>query len=388
MIPYLVNLLGFFVFSQLGFHFWPEWSVINGIRIDYLSPTLYVFDVIFILIWMLNSITPRPPLNLRGGVRRTRVILIIFIVLNVFFALSPLNSIFKWLRIYECFWLYQFFSKNLKYFKNLFLGFFVGIIFVSFLTVAQFVKGSSLGGIWYWMGERNFSLSTPGISKIYLKLGIWDLGIALRPYATFPHPNVLAGVFMITSILLLNTKNKILKTVGVLEWVIIFLTFSRTIIFLQIFILSLFAIKYQKKLVFLIIPLTIFLFVNHPNSLIERSTQISDFLKHFEIKNIFGWGLGNSIYYFSKYLFQIQPIHNIYLLIISETGLLFPLFMFWTFFKKIRIGLHSGNLWRNVFLITVFASGMTDHYWWTSPQAQIALSICLPFALKLGSERN
>lgn len=372
----LVSLLGFFVFSQFGLHFWPEWSVINGIRIDYLSPTTYLFDLIFLLILFFSKFRP--------GIQKHRFAICLFVSLNLFFALSPLNSIFKWLRIFECYWLFKFFDQNPKYLKNILLGFCGGIILVSILSIFQFINGSSMGGLWYWMGERNFNLSTPGVSKVYLG----DFGLALRPYATFPHPNVLAGVLMITSILLLNTKNKILKTVGVLEWIIVLLTFSRTIIFLQIFILFLLAIKYQKKLTLLIVPLIFFMLVSHPNSLTERSIQFNNYIKSFNPKNIFGIGMGNSIYYFSKYLFQIQPIHNIYLLIISEIGLFPSIFMFATLLRKIRIWSCSGNLWRNIFLITVFASGMTDHYWWTIPQAQIALSICLPFALKLGSERN
>ena len=37
--------------TQLGRHFWPEWSRVVGIRVDYLSPTLYLVDM-FWIIWI------------------------------------------------------------------------------------------------------------------------------------------------------------------------------------------------------------------------------------------------------------------------------------------------------------------------------------------------
>jgi len=34
-------LLVFLLPVQFGRHFWPEWSYVMGLRIDYLSPTIY-----------------------------------------------------------------------------------------------------------------------------------------------------------------------------------------------------------------------------------------------------------------------------------------------------------------------------------------------------------
>src|SRR5258708_7366824 len=36
--------------TQLGKHFWPDFSIVSGIRIDYLSPTVYITDVFLILL--------------------------------------------------------------------------------------------------------------------------------------------------------------------------------------------------------------------------------------------------------------------------------------------------------------------------------------------------
>ena len=40
--------------TQLGRHFWPEWSYVLGIRVDYLSPVLYLVDIIWILLLISN----------------------------------------------------------------------------------------------------------------------------------------------------------------------------------------------------------------------------------------------------------------------------------------------------------------------------------------------
>src|SRR3989344_9415701 len=45
-------LLILFLPTQLGRHFWPNFSFVSGIRIDYLSPTLYATDIFILLIFV------------------------------------------------------------------------------------------------------------------------------------------------------------------------------------------------------------------------------------------------------------------------------------------------------------------------------------------------
>ena len=42
--------------TQLGKHFWPGWSLISGIRVDYLAPTIYLVDIIVIMM-IISKIT-------------------------------------------------------------------------------------------------------------------------------------------------------------------------------------------------------------------------------------------------------------------------------------------------------------------------------------------
>ena len=41
--------------TQLGKHFWPEWSRVVGIRVDYLSPTLYFLDLVWLGLFLITN---------------------------------------------------------------------------------------------------------------------------------------------------------------------------------------------------------------------------------------------------------------------------------------------------------------------------------------------
>ena len=47
---YLVNLFVFLIPTQLALHFWLPGSFVFGIRVDYLAPSIYLTDILFVLI--------------------------------------------------------------------------------------------------------------------------------------------------------------------------------------------------------------------------------------------------------------------------------------------------------------------------------------------------
>ncbi|MBI3070230.1 MAG: hypothetical protein HYY87_02915, partial [Candidatus Levybacteria bacterium] len=58
----------------------------------------------------------------------------------------------------------------------------------------------SMGGLFYFFGERAFTSQTPGIANASI-----NGELMLRPYGTFPHPNVLGGYLTIAmAIVVLN----------------------------------------------------------------------------------------------------------------------------------------------------------------------------------------
>jgi hypothetical protein len=86
------SLILFSITVQLGKHFWPSWSFISGIRIDYLSPTLYLSDLIIIGLLLLAV---RRKKVVKTEFRRVRKEFLLFagfllwIVIGIIFSPSP-----------------------------------------------------------------------------------------------------------------------------------------------------------------------------------------------------------------------------------------------------------------------------------------------------------
>lgn len=334
-------LLLIFLPSQLGFHFWPEWSYINGVRIDYFSPTLYFTDFLVLVIFLLEL--PRLKIKL-SSIRLIGLISLMgFISLNIYFSFSPFVSFYKWLKIAELTFLAWFVAKNLRHsFKRplIIVMLLIPIAYSCILAVWQFLSQGSVGGVWYWLGERAFNNSTPGIANAVI-----NGQLVLRPYATFSHPNALAGFLLVAgSLVVLNIPHISRKiTAGVLALIllVVFLTLSRGSL------LSGWQLRQQLN------NIAIQQFSNSP---------------------LVGTGLGTSPLYgrnISNYAMLHQPIHNIYLLVLSETGVVG------------LIGLISliCYLWQRgkgrILLCLILALGFFDHYWLTLQQPQLLFALIL-----------
>ncbi len=370
----LLFILLLFLPSQLGFHFWPSWSFISGVRIDYLSPTLYLTDLIIFLLIFIH----RPKIKIP-------VLIIIFLTLNIFFSLSPLVSLFKWLRILEYYLLFLSLYKihDTRYIIQKALPW--AVIWVSFLAWLQFILQSSIGGLWYWLGERTFNVATPGLAKISL------LGHeTLRAYATFPHPNALAGFLLISFLILLCHSERsrgipyLSKSAIFIALLTIPITFSRTAIILELFLLVFFFVpKFKKILIsFSLLILTTY-FTTHYSQL---STSFTDRIwllqKSFLAIQKFpitGLGIGTFPVFQPEltapsFSLQFQPVHNIFLLLISELGLPFSIYML---YKLSRSIIHNSSF--IIPISVIVATGLVDHYWLTLPQNTLLLVVLIAF---------
>lgn len=366
--------------SQLGFHFWPSWSYVRGLPLDYLSPTLYLTDIFILSLFFVSNFRVRIKLPV-----------LVFIILNIFFSQSPLVSIFRWIRISEYYWLFRYliFEFDLK-FQIVKWSLSASLIWSSLLAWTQFIHQSSMGGLWYWLGERTFNLATPGISKIHLGFGAWDLGLILRPYATFPHPNALAGFLLVAGLLLyyLRTKSLISHISILMSLITIPLTFSRTAIFIEFMILVYWLslkIKNVKLGLILLFLLSPFLFlilyqIGNPSSLPERITQYKVALKVISSYPLFGVGLGSyipaaqSFYNLKSNIYNLvfQPVHNLYFLLACEFGI--PALIISGYFLA---RFFSTRLFLPITVVLI--SGLADHYWLTSHQNTFLLMLLFSF---------
>ncbi|MBI4039828.1 hypothetical protein HY389_00545, partial [Candidatus Daviesbacteria bacterium] len=224
----LLFLVLLFLPTQLGRHFWPQFSLVYSLPVDYLSPTLYFWDLL--LVGLLVSFLPR-----KSKVNHVCLNLLLVFLLTQFLSLIYAQNIgaalvkLEQLLITGLFGVYLA-SQKLNWLKpRLKTPLLIGLFFEIFLAITQFLKGGSL---WFWiLGERTFNLSTPAIAKFNF------LGLdSLRPYGTFSHPNILAAFLVIISpLLFFLLKNRswqvILLALGGLSLI---LTSSRTAILVGI----------------------------------------------------------------------------------------------------------------------------------------------------------
>lgn len=396
MAGILLSLLVLFLPLQLGRHLWLPASYIFGLKVDYLSPTFYLQDIVILCLIFLN----KGELFLTFK-RRKKLFTFYFLLftVNVFFSLTPLLSFFVWLRISEFLLLGIIISKNYRKALTSLEKFLPWVLLVEFgLGLAQVVKESSVGGLFWFFGERTFSLLTPGIAK-----GVWLGNVFLRPYGTFSHPNSLAGFSLVAIILILGGKklNPFKKLSVFLGFVLILLCFSRTVWLAGLILGICFAFSkmffglqngsknkklslsfpYLFSLVGILVTIFLFLRTNIEISSFENRRKLAEYsFTIIKQSPLFGVGANNFIVSLAQkntaweWFYWLQPVHNIFLLVASETGLVglgFFLFFLWTSFKK------RPRLPVLVALATILFTGLFDHYWLTLIQNQILFVIIL-----------
>lgn len=359
----LLSLISLFLPTQLGLHFWPLFSFIGGHRSDYLSPTLYFLDLPIIILIFVSLYKHFPQIK----ISLLNIFLSILILFNTINAIRPEVAIFHYLRFFEIFFLaYSLILNSSKFQTVLARLFSISLILFSSLAWMQFSLQHSLNGLWYLFGERQLNLYTSNVAKI--SLNSW--GLFLRPYSTFSHPNSLAG-FLIVSVFILKyffdkKPSKILIFSLVICLLTIFLTFSRTAIFL---VVVLFAFHLFKKNSLYIIPfllLPLLYFTGNQSSITERFTGVTVALNQIIVHPIWGIGFGNA----PLVTPDRQPIHCVPLLLILELGL--PLFLC-LIFILIKYIVNFRKLPQTLLFawVCIVATSLVDHYWMTQIQNQL-----------------
>jgi len=420
----LVFIFILFLPTQLGRHFFLPFSYLSGVRIDYLAPTIYLTDILIILLIFFNLKT------VLNFFRNRKLLFVLgLLLLNVILSLSPFISMYQYIDILKWLAVFSIFLKiGKKYLKEIYLAFFFGSIFQLILVILQFVNKHSIQGFYWFLGERFLNLSLPGVAKASIS------GVEfLRPYGTFSHPNSMGGFYLLIYFFFLmipniNIKNIIwdlgnhqslrsenknlnIKLIDAYMFregglfictLLIFLSFSKisilTLLFLTTIYLLLTTDKCKPcllaKIIVLIIAGSIFLLSqNDPQSLNNRIILLKNSWQIFLAHPFFGVGLGNYLIAQNKlpmnfsYYFQ-QPVHNIFLLWLTETGIIINGAIIWLMVYP-ELDLRFGGLaewakWLRIkkllityylLLITILITGSFDHYWLTLQQNFLLLAI-------------
>lgn len=382
--------------TQIGKHFWPSFSYIFSLKIDYLSPTIYFWDLLLLISFTLFLLT-----NHRLKLKPLFILAFFLITQALFFnASSPLVSLVR----LEQFLLAGMFAiylinrgfNNSKYLIS--LGLALGVVLESLISFGEFFKGGSLG-LWI-LGERTFSLSTLSIANFN-----WYGQILLRPYATFPHPNLLGAFIVIALTVLffvpLKSKNHFVASLGFIAGT---LSFSKSVIFLLFFQLLYILRRKLKFFLIFIILLSPFVYIRFNSALnfdvlsITRREELAQIaISQFLSQPLLGVGLNNFILSASSDLISgpnrfLQPVHNIFLLTLAETGLvglggflLFLSYPLWSL-KKVKDA-KTIFFVSSLFFIIIFL-GMFDHYFLTLPQGIRLLFLVWGLSLSLIAEKK
>ncbi len=382
--------------TQLGKHFWFDWSLVLGIKIDYLSPTLYLIDLIWLGLFIVESLSSNKVYQVKKWFNLKRIGIVVFVLINILLATNKWVAGMGWLRIFEMGWMIWFLNKNKKIVKDLLIKVIpLWIILESILAIGQISKGGSLNGIWWWLGERSFDFNTIGIAQ----MSVAGSGL-IRAYGTFSHPNSLAGFLLVALIWWIKfkpLKTEIIKK-NIYWWMVawlglvgIILTGSRTIWAMTLVVLIWFLGKSFKEIknrwksgiLILILLFLVFKIINfnYPiggflsgwdeNGLLKRGQLNLAALHMIKESPLFGVGMKNFLINLPEFqknnqIFWLQPVHNILLLLISEIGILGLGIITWLLFGWWKV-----KKWTKEDLLiigVIVLSGMMDHYWLTLPQ--------------------
>lgn len=391
---YLNYLLIFLPPTQLALHFWLPSSFVFGIRIDYLAPTIYLTDILFLSLFMVW---------VKGGYKRffeflnkNRVCLFLIILLafvNIVFSTSIIPSIYKWLKIGELvlFYFYLRERKDIFSSKTLLSVLYYSLIFFSIIGISQFVLGRTLGGPLYFLGERAFNVSTPGIALV----DIFGKNY-MRAYSTFSHPNSLAGYLglgLIAILFLFSKKELFKRGLGITVISLAFLlTFSLSAFIALVLSASVYLLLRKKVInkklllfvpaVFLLISLSLPFIssvvlnnkVDLPQNLSQRVYLSSAAGVMISQKFLTGTGLNTfivnepKIKFLNNYQWIMQPVHNIFLLVFSEVGVFGLIIVYILLIKLNREAINLDNKIFYIGLVFILITGLTDHYWFTLQQ--------------------
>ena len=373
---------------QFGKHFFPSYAFIDGIRIDYLDPTLYLTDIIAVILlitYYKKLVLPRTKLI---------AIFIILLVINIIFSLSPFVSIYKTIKYLEIILLFFMFSKITLSSKWVLWSFLLASIIQIILTTLQITTAGSIQGLFYFLGERYFTIGTPGIAKVVIN------GIeVLRPYGTFSHPNSLAGFFLLVHTFFLWNKDHknypLLKNLVVgASALLVLMSFSKIAIVILASTYVIYGLKNYnickvcsigKALTMLLIATVFMATSGDPDTIQKRVLLAKHAIQIIVNHALSGVGIGSYVIAESKfpnpfpYVF-IEPVHNIFLLFVTEAGLIL------TFLTGVIIVPFLKKLWRNEtarnVLITIIITGFFDHYWLTLQQNILLMPVLFGFLQK------
>ena len=366
----LPSLIIFLAATQLGLHFWPPSSLVYGVRIDYLSPTLYVLDILILLYLLLQ----------KEHQSKSLYLVLLVLIPNLRFSINALSTL-SW--SFHFFLYLAFVNLLFRDPHPVFLakGLVVASLFQLILSASQVYLGHSVQGFLYYFGERMVSVGQPGVA-----LGSLMGRVVLRAYGTFGHPNVLAGWLVLVYLILRKlTSNGVVRYwLLTLPMLGIFLTQSRSAalalfgIIIPLYVLKSFRVRALYYFIFsaLVLFYASSTISKGPDlSLTERVDLQKLSLQVIQRYPLFGTGASASISSYPGVVSSfrlLQPDHNSATLFLSWFGIM-------GVYAMVVLVHSTVSRWPSAIMsvIPILPLILLDHYLITSPQGLFIFLIYL-----------
>ncbi len=420
LIRNLLYFLAFLLPLQARWIFRP--GEISGGYLEYVTMSLYLTDIVLLALLALIFI------NLRKTKEQIEVSSIwvvlagleLFVFVSLLVAPDKGLAVFYYLRFLLGLGLFWAMTKTSFKKIRLFFAFLLGVAVQAMIGVWQFINQSDFAN--KYLGIASHDPTSPGTSVVEVlgEDGFWQRW--LRAYGGLDHPNMLGGLLVVAILFILlfvvtgNKKNKKIERqdadtsinidlpfwaiAGVaLFFITLFFTFSRASwIGLIIGVSGMLALSVIKKdltaqlkilkTIFIMGIIAVPLLYSYGDlvearilgkgrieekSINERVSQSGEAIQIIRENLFLGVGVGN----YTKALSEVvkdkpswyyQPVHNTFLLIWAEIGLigfLFFLGVLQLLFARYIRNFQNNEIYRLPILISLIFLLMFDHWWWS-----------------------
>jgi len=391
---------------------------IEGEKFQYATIGIYLFELV-LFVWLILNFK-KITLCTDKRILYILITYTLWIFISIFWSLNKGIALYFLMHHILGIFLFLIIQSSALNFKKFSLSLITSVSFASILGLYQFFSQSTFSNKWLGLSQHiPWQGGTSVIESATFRV--------LRTYGNMSHPNIFGGMLAIILLLSLGAylkanKNELRwKTFLIFTIPINFLalltTFSRSS-FLALFIGTILIVFYflffekskKKKdllvIFYALVIITSIFSVAYSNiissrsnihsrlekkSLDDRGAYLNDARKIIN-KNFFtGVGLGNYTEISRKNnsqnkIWEIQPVHNIYLLIFSEIGLFgFSILIFFIIFTLLEIFkiVKERNTNRVIFsaiLISLLMLSFFDHWLWTTPFGIITFWLILAFS--------
>ncbi|MBI3282994.1 O-antigen ligase family protein [Candidatus Curtissbacteria bacterium] len=381
---------------QLSKFFFLDHSFVLGIPIDYRAAALYLSDIAIVMFTIAAILENRKRIvviaaRYKDYIAALAVFNLYLFFSAVFFSVSPPASYFFSLK----FFIFSLFSiaaavalQNRRVGQNGLLVLGISVFWQALLLIAQFARQGAIG--LQILGERSFDAGTVQIAHSQLAGRQF-----LRPYGTFPHPNVAAAYLAFSLIILFGAagaqKRKLAPAriiLAITTILAVFLTFSKSAI--AVLLLGVLAtVKSLPRLLLLLLPVAIIGFFAASQlwanlaPVAERLLLSQAALDIALINPAFGVGAANFILELARLDLVslsetrlLQPVHNVFLLILAENGI-FGLMIFAALLLVVARYLQGRT--KTVIFIGLLLYLSLDHFLWTLQQGQMMFFLTLAY---------